>query len=125
MQHASQYVSAHASPDEGLTVRFLRPDVTDPVYIRRAGDEIYRLIRSVDGPRVTLDLDATQRLSAAALRLISALKTVVDQRNGDLRLTNVDPDAMALLRLASLHKKLTIVADQASATRRRWFQRTA
>lgn len=122
---ASQYIAASTDPEAGLVVRFTRPDVTDPVYIRRAGDDIYRMIRSAQAPRVTLDLASVQRLSAAALRLITALKTVIDQRGGVLRLTNVDDDAVALLRLARLHKQLTIVAQSGAAGRRGWFRRTA
>ncbi len=125
MSLTAQYVAASADPDEGLVVRFTRADVTDPVYIRRAGDEIYRMIRAADAPRVTLDLASVQRLSAAALRLITALKTVIDQRGGALRLTNVDDDAVALLKLARLHKQLTIVAQNNAAGRRGWFRRTA
>ena len=70
-------------------VKFTRPDLIDPVYIRAAGDEIFALIKNVAQPRVVIDFDGIRYLSSATLSVLRALHEVIRKSGGRLAISAV------------------------------------
>ena len=89
-------------------VTFSRPDVTDAAFIENVGDEIYRIIKGLDRPRVVIDFDNVERLSSAALGMVVALKKVLEKQRGQLRLANVGPNVYDIFRITGVDAQIRI-----------------
>jgi anti-anti-sigma factor len=90
-------------------IRFSRADVLDAHYIERLGDQIYHHIKSVDAPRVVIDLGNVQQLSSTALGMLIALrKVIVDRQGGKIALSNVREELRKVFRITKLNKLLKI-----------------
>lgn len=66
-------------------------------------------------PRIVLDLQATEYLSSAGLRVIIALLRATRQRGGELRLAQPTPRVREVLDLAGLTPLFHIHADVVEA----------
>ncbi len=107
---ASELFSVH---DHGgvHVISFERADVLDAFEIERLGDDIYHCIKTIDAPRVVVDLAKVQHLSSSAISMLIALKTVAEKRNGKVAIANVSRDIMEVFKLTKLHKLINIHND--------------
>lgn len=87
-------------------ISFSRSDVVDAGYIERLGDQIYHHFKTVDAPRLVIDLDNVQQLSSSALGMLIALKKVTDKQGGKICLANVRDELVQVFKLTKLHKVL-------------------
>ena len=94
---------------EGVhVITFSRPDVLDAEYIEQLGDDIYRHLKTVDAPRVVIDLHGARQLSSAALGMFIALKKVIEKRGGRICIANVHRELLEVFKITELHKLLAI-----------------
>lgn len=94
---------------EAQVIALLRPDMTDGAFIRQTGDEIYRLLKAVDRPKVVIDFGKVERLSSATLGMLVALhRVVVDRQQGQLRVSNVAESLIEIFRVTRLDDVLNL-----------------
>ncbi len=90
-------------------VEFTRTDMTDASFIKNVGDEIYRIALKIDHPKIVIDFGKVQRLSSATLGMLVALKkVVVEQRGGQLSVSNVADNLRDIFRMTKLQGVLKI-----------------
>ena len=90
-------------------IRFSRADVLDAHYIEQLGDQIYHHLKTVDAPRVVVDLGNVRHLSSAALGMLIALrKVIVDKQGGKIALANVREELRKVFRITKLDRLMKI-----------------
>ncbi|MHC4990555.1 MAG: STAS domain-containing protein [Planctomycetota bacterium] len=90
---------------QGVQVlEFSRSDILDAMYIKELGDEIYEMVKTMDAPRIVVDLQNVHFLSSAALGMFLALNKVLRKQSGHLRLSNVDKSIYDVFRITKLNK---------------------
>ena len=89
-------------------ITFSKSDVLDAYEIERLGDEIYRHVKTIERPRLVIDLDKVRHLSSAALGMLVALKKVVEKKDGRICLANVRDDIRKVFKITKLDKMLKI-----------------
>ncbi|MHC4414564.1 MAG: STAS domain-containing protein [Planctomycetota bacterium] len=89
-------------------IEFSRSDVTDPAYIKQAGEEIDRLVMKLKRPRVVIDFQRVHRLSSAMLGMLVALKQTVEKQDGELRIASVSENIYDIFKLTKLDNVLKI-----------------
>jgi len=110
----SKLFSVH--DDGGVhVIAFERANVLDAYEIQRLGDDIYQFIKTLDAPRVVVDLARVQHLSSSAIGMLIAIKTVVEKRDGKVAIANVSRDIMEVFKLTKLHKLIKIHDDTGKA----------
>ncbi len=94
---------------DAQVIAFLRADMTDGAFIKQAGDEIYRMLKPLDRPKVVIDFGKVQRLSSATLGMLVALhRVVVDRQKGQLRVANVAENLLDIFRMTRLDNVLDL-----------------
>ncbi len=91
-----------------MIVGFTRPDMTDASFITRVGDEIYRIVRPLDKPRIVVDFAQVERLSSATLGMLVALRKVVSKIDGQLRVANVADNLIEIFKMTRLDVTLRV-----------------
>ena len=89
-------------------IAFSRSDVVDAGYINRLGDQIYHHFKTIEAPRLVIDMDNVQQLSSAALGMLIALKKVTDKQGGRICIANVREDLVQVFKLTKLNRLLKI-----------------
>ena len=100
-------------------VEFTLTDMTDGVFIKKVGDEIYELIQKLEHPRIVIDFGKVERLSSATLGMMVALKKViVDKQGGELRVCNIAKHLQEIFKMTRLTRVMKIcdTADDAVAS---------
>lgn len=85
-----------------VVLEFARTDLTDGVLIRSLGDEIYQVIKPISNPSVIVDMGQVERLSSATLGMLVALRKVIDNMDGRMRVANVTADLQAIFKMTRL-----------------------
>ena len=85
-----------------VVLKFTRSDLTDGALIQNLGDEIYQVIKAISNPRVIVDLAQVERLSSATLGMLVALRKVIDNMDGHMRVANVAADLQAIFKMTRL-----------------------
>ncbi|UCD75026.1 MAG: STAS domain-containing protein [Phycisphaerales bacterium] len=83
-------------------------EMLDAHYIEKLGDEIYHHVKTIEAPRLVIDLENVRHMSSAALGMLIALKKVTDRQGGRICLANVRDDLVQVFKLTKLHKVLKI-----------------
>ena len=99
-------------------VQFTRADMTDAAFIKTVGDELYRLLKPLEAPKVVLDFGKVERLSSATLGMLVALNKVISRQNGQLRIANVAEHLVDIFGMTLLDRVLVICdsAEMLSST---------
>lgn len=100
---------------DALILKFTRTDMTDAAFITKIGDEIYRLIKGADKPRVVVDFAQVERLSSATLGMLVALRKVVTKQNGQMRVSNIAADLMEIFKMTRLDVTLQVCGSNEAA----------
>ena len=98
-----------------VVLEFTRTDLTDGALIQNLGDEIYQIIKPISTPKVIVDLAQVQRLSSATLGMLVALRKVIDNMDGQMRVANVTADLRAIFTMTRLDVTLHLQGSIASA----------
>ncbi|MCH7799393.1 MAG: STAS domain-containing protein [Planctomycetes bacterium] len=85
-----------------VVLEFARTDLTDGALIQNLGDEIYQVIKPISNPSVIVDLGQVERLSSATLGMLVALRKVIDNMDGQMRVANVAADLRAIFKMTRL-----------------------
>lgn len=92
-------------------VSITQANIIDGREIEQLGDDIYHFVKTIDEPKIVLDMQNVKHLSSAALGMLIALNKVVGQRDGGICIANVTADIQKIFKLTKLNKVLKIYGD--------------
>ncbi len=101
-----------------MRVEFVDRNILDEANIQQIGDEISRIVDSQSEPKVLISFENVDHLSSAALGTLITINNKVRDRNGQLRLSDIDPQIYEVFVITKLNKLFQIHdnADQALAS---------
>lgn len=99
-------------------VEFVDRNILDEGNIQQIGDEILRLIDEQDHPKLLISFENVEHLSSAALGTLITINTKIRAKDGQLRLTDIDPQIYEVFVITKLNKLFQIheTADEAMAS---------
>lgn len=104
------------SEEDAITkVSFLDRNILEEANIQQIGDEIAKLIEASDNPRLLIDFSQVEHLSSAALGTLITINNKVRQKDGQLRLCNIDPQIYEVFVITKLNKLFQIHQDAGQA----------
>jgi len=72
------------------------------------GDDLTAFARTVETPRLVIEMDKVNHLSSAALGMLITLKSTVEGRGGKICLANLKDELWQIFKLTKLHKVIKI-----------------
>ena len=101
-----------------MRVEFIDRNILDEANIQQIGDELSRIVDSQPEPKVLISFENVDHLSSAALGTLITINNQVRGRNGQLRLSDIDPQIYEVFVITKLNKLFQIHenADQALAS---------
>ena len=104
---------------EGVTrIEFVDRNILDEANIQQIGEEISRLVDAHAQPKVLISFENVDHLSSAALGTLITINNKIKNKDGQLRLANIDPQIYEVFVITKLNKLFQIHedADQALAS---------
>ena len=104
---------------DGITrIEFVDRNILDEANIQQIGDEISQIIDELESPRLLISFENVDHLSSAALGTLITINNKVRGRNGQLQLSDIDPQIYEVFVITKLNKLFQIHdnADQAMAS---------
>lgn len=99
-------------------VEFIDRNILDEGNIQQIGDEILQIIEQSDRPKLLISFANVEHLSSAALGTLITINTKIRAKDGQLRLTDIDPQIYEVFVITKLNKLFQIheTADEAMAS---------
>lgn len=94
--------------DQITIVHFRDRNILDEANIQQIGDEISRLIEDSLRPRLVICFKNVEHLSSAALGTLITISNRVRQKDGQLRLAEIDPQIYEVFVITKLNKLFQI-----------------
>ncbi|MHC4947574.1 MAG: STAS domain-containing protein [Planctomycetota bacterium] len=101
--------------EEVTAVELRDQRIVDAEHVQRVGRQLQQLIQSCESPRLLISFENVRYLSSSMLSALIQLDKLVRSRDGQLRLTHIDPDLKKMFTMTKLHKVLKICKDNAQA----------
>lgn len=104
---------------DGITqIEFVDRNILDEANIQQIGEEISRIIDSQPEPRVLISFDNVDHLSSAALGTLITINNKIRNKDGQLRLANIDQQIYEVFVITKLNKLFQIheATEQALAS---------
>ncbi len=92
-----------------IQVEFVDRNILDEANIQAIGDEIGTLIDAEQKPRLLISFANVEHLSSAALGTLITINNRVKNREGQLRLANIDPQIYEVFTITRLNKIFQIL----------------
>ncbi|HWB20006.1 MAG TPA: STAS domain-containing protein [Phycisphaerales bacterium] len=94
---------------EGITrIEFVDRNILDEANIQQIGAEISRIVEEQPRPKVMISFDHVDHLSSAALGTLITINNKIKAKDGQLRLTNIDPQIYEVFVITKLNKLFQI-----------------
>jgi anti-sigma B factor antagonist len=99
-------------------VEFIDRNILDEANIQQIGEEISRLVDAEVRPRLLISFGNVDHLSSAALGALIQINNRVRAKDGQLRLSNIDPQIYEVFVITKLNKIFQIhdTAEEAMAS---------
>ncbi len=93
----------------GVTnVEFVDRNILDEANIQQIGEEISRLVDEKPAPKLLISFENVDHLSSSALGTLITINNKVRAKNGQLRLSNIDPQIYEVFVITKLNKLFEI-----------------
>jgi anti-sigma B factor antagonist len=105
--------------ESGVTfVEFVDRNILDEANIQQIGEEIGSLIDAESAPRLVISFSNVDHLSSAALGTLITIHNRMKNKQGQLRLSNIDPQIYEVFVITKLNKLFEIheTTDRAAAS---------
>ena len=89
---------------EVTVIRFMDRNILDEASIQAIGDEILHHVEASTSPKMLIDFTNVDHLSSAALGTLITVNNKVRQKDGQLRLCNIDPQIYEVFVITKLNK---------------------
>jgi anti-sigma B factor antagonist len=94
--------------DDVTQVEFIDRNILDEANIQIIGDEIAALVDGSPSPKLIISFANVEHLSSAALGTLITINNRVRSRQGQLRLSNIDPQIYEVFAITRLNKLFQI-----------------
>ena len=104
---------------DGVTrIEFVDRNILDEANIQQIGNEINELIDAEPQPRLLISFENVDHLSSAALGTLITINNRVKEKNGQLRLADIDKQIYEVFVITKLNKLFEIheTSEQALAS---------
>ena len=105
--------------DDGITlIEFIDRNILDEANIQQIGDEIGKLVDEASQPKMLISFENVDHLSSAALGTLITINNKIRNKDGQLRLANIDPRIYEVFVITKLNRLFQIhdSAEQAIAS---------
>ena len=89
-------------------VSFLDRNILDEANIQQIGEEITEIVESETMPKILISFENVDHLSSAALGTLITINKKVKNREGILRLANIDPQIYEVFKITQLDRIFSI-----------------
>lgn len=89
-------------------IEFLDRNILDEANIQMIGQEISAIVDAEANPRLLINFSSVEHLSSAALGALIQVNNQVRNRQGQLRLANIDPQIYEVFAITRLNKLFSI-----------------
>jgi len=104
------------SQDGAATVvELIDKKILDEVAIMEIGDQLLALVHQTDQPRLVLDFQNVGHMSSSALGMLVTIRKQVNDKNGQLRLCNIQPTIHEIFTITRLGEIFDIRATRDDA----------
>lgn len=93
---------------EVVRIEFLDRNILEEARIQQIGDEISALIDQSPNPKLLINFENVEHLSSAALGTLITINNKIRQKDGQLRLSNIDPQIQEVFVITKLNKLFQI-----------------
>ena len=99
-------------------IEFLERNILDEANIQQIGEEIGRIVDGQERPRVLINFHNVDHLSSAALGTLITIRSHILSKDGQLRLSDINPQIYSIFKITKLAKLFSIhdTADEALAS---------
>ena len=97
-----------ADQDGITTVHFIDRNILDEANIKQIGDEISEVIDAQVQPKILISFENVDHLSSAALGTLITINNLVTKKDGQLRLTDIQPQIYEVFVITKLNKLFKI-----------------
>src|SRR5438105_2186377 len=87
-----------------VQVEFLTRKILDEANIAELGEHLSALVEKEEKPRIIISFAAVDHLSSAALGTLITINNKVKNKNGQLRLSNINPQILEVFLITKLNK---------------------
>jgi len=108
-------LEVHFDADDIVRVELLDRNILEEAGIQQIGDEIGQVIDRQPVPKIIISFENVEHLSSAALGTLITLNNKVQQKGGELRLANIDPQIKEVFSITKLDKLFQIHDDNEQA----------
>ncbi|MCE9589545.1 MAG: STAS domain-containing protein [Planctomycetes bacterium] len=91
-----------------IRIEFLDKNILEEALIQQIGEEIAQVIDRSGNPKVLISFANVEHLSSAALGTLITINNKVRQKEGQLRLSNIDPQIYEVFVITKLNKLFQI-----------------
>lgn len=89
-------------------IRFVDRNILDEANIQQIGDEIVKIVESEPKPKLLISFKDVDHLSSAALGTLITVNNKVRNREGQLRLSDIDPQIYEVFKITKLDQLFQI-----------------
>ncbi|MBL4809648.1 MAG: STAS domain-containing protein [Phycisphaerales bacterium] len=94
--------------DEITQIEFIDRNILDEANIQAISDEISEIIEQASNPNLLINFANVDHLSSAALGALITINNKTNEKNGKLRLANIDPQIYEVFVITRLNKLFSI-----------------
>lgn len=98
-----------------IIVEFLERNILDESTIQQIGQEITTIIEKSGAPKLLLSFDNVDHLSSAALGTLITINNKVKNKDGQLRLANINKQIYEVFAITKLNKLFKILDNTEKA----------
>lgn len=114
MQQSSSRLEVSRT-DGVIVAKLADRKILDEMNIAQIGEQLNALIADEPRPRIVLDFSAVSHMSSSALGMLITLHKRVRERDGQLRLCNIQPAIHEVFVITRLNEILQILGDRDQA----------
>ena len=96
-------------------VQFVDRNILEEASIQQINEELGQLIAEVDNPKLLLDFENVEHLSSAALGSLITANNKIREKEGQLRLTHINPQIYEVFSITKLDDHFQIHDDADAA----------
>ena len=100
---------------DATVVEFVDKKILDEVSIMQIGEQLNELVAQAEAPRLVVDFAGVAHMSSSALGVLITLHKRVREKNGQLRLCNIQPVIYEIFAITRLNEIFDIHASRAEA----------
>lgn len=111
MATQSSRLNVEHREDDVILIGFVDRNILEEATIQAIGDELGKVVDSTNTPKILINFQDVEHLSSAALGQLINVRDKIRQKEGQLRLSNIDPQIYEVFVITKLNKLFQIHDD--------------